>query len=146
MRDGKVVASDAAAGFDRDKLVATMGGADRHARAAETEAARARGGTPVRVRARRSAARRGPSSCAARDHRPRIAAGTSCSVQTDRPRGAPRIEVRMPIVSSAERPKETESAVALGRMRRRHRMPLDRGAAPRSQKSSSHGAKPAQAE
>ena len=51
MRDGKVVASDTAAAFDRDRLVTTMGGADRHR--AEAPAARRRGETgSVRVRAR----------------------------------------------------------------------------------------------
>ena len=34
MRDGKVVASDAAGAFDRDRLVATMGGSEAHARRA----------------------------------------------------------------------------------------------------------------
>jgi ribose transport system ATP-binding protein len=38
MRDGKVVASDAAAAFDRDRLVATMGGAAAHDRAAPAAA------------------------------------------------------------------------------------------------------------
>jgi ribose transport system ATP-binding protein len=34
MRDGKVVASDASGAFDRERLVATMGGAERHEKAA----------------------------------------------------------------------------------------------------------------
>src|SRR4029079_9025831 len=49
MRDGKVVAADIAAAFDRDKLVATMGGADRRERAAAAMAGRSRRGTPNRV-------------------------------------------------------------------------------------------------
>ncbi|MBZ9963610.1 sugar ABC transporter ATP-binding protein [Mesorhizobium sp. BR1-1-2] len=50
MRDGKVVAADAANAFDRDRLVATMGGAEAHHRApAETRKAEA---GPLRVRAR----------------------------------------------------------------------------------------------
>lgn len=53
MRDGKVVASDAAAHFDRDRLVATMGGAEGHA-AHDTSvvSGRQRGTTPCLVRAR----------------------------------------------------------------------------------------------
>jgi ribose transport system ATP-binding protein len=53
MRDGMVVASDRAASFDRDKLVAMMGGAEagKMGSAEETSAVR-RGTTPVRVRAR----------------------------------------------------------------------------------------------
>ncbi|MCV3208183.1 sugar ABC transporter ATP-binding protein [Mesorhizobium sp. YC-39] len=50
MRDGKVVASDAAKAFDRDRLVATMGGTEAQQRAA-TETAKAEAG-PLRVRAR----------------------------------------------------------------------------------------------
>ncbi|WP_336800940.1 sugar ABC transporter ATP-binding protein [Kaistia sp. MMO-174] len=50
MRDGKVVAADAAAAFDRDRLVATMGGAKHRDKAGA--AARARGETPVMVQAR----------------------------------------------------------------------------------------------
>ncbi|RVD37759.1 sugar ABC transporter ATP-binding protein [Mesorhizobium sp. M4B.F.Ca.ET.215.01.1.1] len=50
MRDGKVVAADAASAFDRDRLVATMGGAEGHQRtAAETRKAEA---GPLRVKAR----------------------------------------------------------------------------------------------
>jgi ribose transport system ATP-binding protein len=54
MRDGKVVAADLAAAFDRAKLVAIMGGAERHQRTeAQAEAAaRDRSDTPVCVRAR----------------------------------------------------------------------------------------------
>ena len=51
MRDGKVVASDAAGAFDRQKLVATMGGAEGGEHAAEAAASTERGTTPVRVRA-----------------------------------------------------------------------------------------------
>src|SRR5947208_6561837 len=51
MRDGKVVAGDIARNFSRDKLVATMGGSRRRAEAAR-EPSRARGGKPVKVRAR----------------------------------------------------------------------------------------------
>jgi ribose transport system ATP-binding protein len=51
MRDGKVVASDAAAAFDRDRLVAVMGGAEAHRKSAVQAAARA-GASPLRVRAR----------------------------------------------------------------------------------------------
>jgi len=50
MRDGKVVATDAASAFDRDRLVATMGGA-KHRDKTEA-AAKTRGETPVLVRAR----------------------------------------------------------------------------------------------
>ncbi|MDX8441748.1 sugar ABC transporter ATP-binding protein [Mesorhizobium australafricanum] len=50
MRDGKVVAADAASAFDRDRLVAAMGGAEGH----RTGAAEARKTSPgaLRVRAR----------------------------------------------------------------------------------------------
>jgi ribose transport system ATP-binding protein len=51
MRDGKVVAVDRAAAFDRDKLVDTMGGAARR-QPATVAAKAARDATPVRVRAR----------------------------------------------------------------------------------------------
>ncbi|WP_029075063.1 sugar ABC transporter ATP-binding protein [Kaistia adipata] len=51
MRDGRVVASDAASAFNRDRLVATMGGARQHDRD-PAAAARTRGATPVKVRAR----------------------------------------------------------------------------------------------
>ncbi|WP_137930473.1 sugar ABC transporter ATP-binding protein [Mesorhizobium comanense] len=51
MRDGKVVASDAAAAFDRDRLVAVMGGAEAHRKSAVQAAAKA-GASPLRVRAR----------------------------------------------------------------------------------------------
>ncbi|BCP55452.1 ABC transporter ATP-binding protein [Kaistia sp. 32K] len=51
MRDGRVVASDMASAFDRDRLVATMGGA--HSRGGDTATeARTRDKTAVRVRAR----------------------------------------------------------------------------------------------
>ncbi|MDX8462035.1 sugar ABC transporter ATP-binding protein [Mesorhizobium humile] len=50
MRDGKVVAADAANAFDRDKLVAAMGGAEGHHKAA-AEIRKAEGGA-LRVRAR----------------------------------------------------------------------------------------------
>lgn len=49
MRDGKVVAADAANAFDRDKLVAAMGGAEGHRKAA-AESRRVEVG-PLRVRA-----------------------------------------------------------------------------------------------
>jgi ribose transport system ATP-binding protein len=52
MRDGKVVAADAAAAFDRARLVATMGGAERHEAAAIRPAAAGRSAGPLRVRAR----------------------------------------------------------------------------------------------
>jgi len=50
MRDGKVVAADAASAFDRDKLVAAMGGAEGHRKAA-AQAPKTDGGA-LRVRAR----------------------------------------------------------------------------------------------
>ena len=51
MRDGKVVAADAAKAFDREKLVTAMGGAEAHQKiAAETATKTAAG--PLRVRAR----------------------------------------------------------------------------------------------
>ncbi|TPI11388.1 sugar ABC transporter ATP-binding protein [Mesorhizobium sp. B4-1-3] len=50
MRDGKVVAADAANAFDRDKLVAAMGGAEGHQKAA-AEARKVEAGA-LRVRAR----------------------------------------------------------------------------------------------
>lgn len=49
MRDGKVVAADAASAFDRDRLVATMGGAEGHRKAA-AEVRKTQAG-PLRVRA-----------------------------------------------------------------------------------------------
>jgi ribose transport system ATP-binding protein len=52
MRDGKVVATDAAAGFDRARLVATMGGAEGHEGAVARPEAAVRGRGPLRVRAR----------------------------------------------------------------------------------------------
>lgn len=53
MRDGKVVASDDAGRFDRERLVSTMGGAEGHAATAKTvPVARTRGATPLLVRAR----------------------------------------------------------------------------------------------
>ena len=51
MRDGKVVAADHAHRFDRDKLVAMMGSAKGRQQDPRV-AARARGSTPVRIRAR----------------------------------------------------------------------------------------------
>ncbi|TPL47312.1 sugar ABC transporter ATP-binding protein [Mesorhizobium sp. B2-4-6] len=50
MRDGKVVAADVASAFDRDKLVAAMGGAEGHQKAA-AEARKTEAGA-LRVRAR----------------------------------------------------------------------------------------------
>jgi ribose transport system ATP-binding protein len=52
MRDGKVVAADAAGAFDRDRLVATMGGAEGHARETPAEAVVDRTTARVTVRAR----------------------------------------------------------------------------------------------
>ncbi len=52
MRDGKVVATDAASAFDRERLVATMGGAEHHEKAvaaAETEV-KTRGALRVKAR------------------------------------------------------------------------------------------------
>jgi ribose transport system ATP-binding protein len=51
MRDGKVVAADSAGLFDRDRLVAVMGGAKKREQAAR-ERKGARGDLPVKVRAR----------------------------------------------------------------------------------------------
>jgi ribose transport system ATP-binding protein len=51
MRDGKVVAADSAAAFNRDRLVTTMGGVAASKMRAEKETA-PRGTTPVRIRAR----------------------------------------------------------------------------------------------
>jgi ribose transport system ATP-binding protein len=53
MRDGRVVAQDSASGFDRDGLVAAMGGADHAAPASTTTDARAQGALRVRARAER---------------------------------------------------------------------------------------------
>jgi len=52
MRDGKVVAADKAAAFDRDKLVTTMGGAEASGRAAVAARSDDRAAKPVRIRAR----------------------------------------------------------------------------------------------
>lgn len=52
MRDGKVVAADAAGAFDRDRLVATMGGGAGTKAGESARAGGSRGGAPVRVRAR----------------------------------------------------------------------------------------------
>ncbi len=52
MRDGKVVASDASAGFDRDRLVTLMGGDEARDKAGIAAARPDRDGAPVRVRAR----------------------------------------------------------------------------------------------
>jgi ribose transport system ATP-binding protein len=51
MRDGKVVAADSAAAFNRDRLVTTMGGVAASKMGVEKETA-PRGTTPVRIRAR----------------------------------------------------------------------------------------------
>jgi ribose transport system ATP-binding protein len=51
MRDGKVVANDAASAFDRDKMVAAMGAADRPQRDESEIAVRTRSSAPIRVRA-----------------------------------------------------------------------------------------------
>ncbi|RWH17689.1 sugar ABC transporter ATP-binding protein [Mesorhizobium sp.] len=50
MRDGKVVAADAASAFDRDKLVAAMGGAGEHQKAAAETRKVAVGALRVRAR------------------------------------------------------------------------------------------------
>src|SRR5215831_6091400 len=52
MRDGKVVAADKAAAFDRDKLVTAMGAAGRQTRAASERATARDGAAPIRIRAR----------------------------------------------------------------------------------------------
>jgi ribose transport system ATP-binding protein len=52
MRDGKVVATDAASSFDRARLVATMGGAEHRDKVAANARAPARQKGAVRVRAR----------------------------------------------------------------------------------------------
>jgi ribose transport system ATP-binding protein len=52
MRDGKVVAADTAAAFDRDKLVTAMGAAGKHARAGAERASERHSAAPVRIRAR----------------------------------------------------------------------------------------------
>jgi ribose transport system ATP-binding protein len=55
MRDGKVVAADTATAFDRDKLIAAMGGAEARATASLEDAAARHAQAPVRVRARPAA-------------------------------------------------------------------------------------------
>jgi ribose transport system ATP-binding protein len=52
MRDGKVVAADSAKAFDRDRLVATMGGAAHREKAAREDIANQRPAGAPRVRAR----------------------------------------------------------------------------------------------
>lgn len=52
MRDGKVVAADSAAAFDRDKLVTAMGAAGKSARAGADRTSERATAAPVRVRAR----------------------------------------------------------------------------------------------
>src|SRR5450631_4004357 len=52
MRDGKTVAADVAKAFDRDRLVAIMGGADAQKREAGARDRVARRQSPLRVRAR----------------------------------------------------------------------------------------------
>ncbi len=52
MRDGKVVATDAASSFDRARLVSTMGGADHAPKPATPAEIQARQSGPLRVRAR----------------------------------------------------------------------------------------------
>jgi ribose transport system ATP-binding protein len=52
MRDGKVVADDTAASFDRNRLVAIMGAADRRVERSSHIGGAERGTTPMRVRAR----------------------------------------------------------------------------------------------
>jgi ribose transport system ATP-binding protein len=52
MRDGKVVATDAASAFDRERLVATMGGAEHHEKAVAAAETMVRQGRALRVQAR----------------------------------------------------------------------------------------------
>jgi ribose transport system ATP-binding protein len=52
MRDGKVVATDAAKAFDRDRLVTAMGGAEARRKGAAEVATSGRQASPLRVRAR----------------------------------------------------------------------------------------------
>ena len=52
MRDGKTVADAEARTFDRDRLVAAMGGVDAHVREARAGTTAVRGQSPLRVRAR----------------------------------------------------------------------------------------------
>jgi ribose transport system ATP-binding protein len=52
MRDGKIVVSDEAGAFDRDRLVATMGGSEAHARRERQADAASRADAPVMVTAR----------------------------------------------------------------------------------------------
>jgi len=52
MRDGKVVAADITAAFDRDTLVSAMGAARTHDRSDAEPASQRRGAAPLRVRAR----------------------------------------------------------------------------------------------
>lgn len=52
MRDGKVVATDAASAFDRERLVATMGGAEHHEKAVAAARTEAKQTATLRVRAR----------------------------------------------------------------------------------------------
>jgi ribose transport system ATP-binding protein len=54
MRDGKVVATDAAQAFDRDRLVTAMGGAEARRKVAAEVATSGRQASPLRVRARPS--------------------------------------------------------------------------------------------
>ena len=55
MRDGKVVADDAGSAFDRERLVATMGGAEGHAAAAPSTGTRNLQAAPIMVSAHSSA-------------------------------------------------------------------------------------------
>src|SRR5262249_30564708 len=52
MRDGKVVAADGAAAFDRDKLVTAMGAAGKHGPDRGEEISQRQSAAPIRVRAR----------------------------------------------------------------------------------------------
>ena len=82
MRDGKVVATDAAKAFDRDRLVATMGGAEaREKIAAEIAARPAAGAAQGAGAARAAAGRQGARRPCRRDHRPCRA----CRPWPDRP-------------------------------------------------------------
>ena len=52
MRDGKIVASDVAAAFDRSRLLRTMGGAEEHGKSNQDARPTGRDARPVSVRAR----------------------------------------------------------------------------------------------
>ncbi len=118
MRDGKVVASDRASGFNRDKLVAAMGAtAVGKTRSAQSTGVR-RGTTPIRVQARSVTQTDGIDLVA---HEGEIVglAGLAGHGQTElllavfrvasrRPRVGPAIEAR----STVNTPSEGESKIA----------------------------------